>query len=93
MLRSCTDSLAAAEQAVDELWALVRKKIGMRYVMSVVPLDPSVVRGTHGRLPADARDAPVFLCSDASVARDRIAAVDVRDVLLELGGVRAPVAS
>ena len=73
--------------------ALVRKKIGMRYVMSVVPLDPSVVRGTHGRLPADARDAPVFLCSDASVARDRIAAVDVRDVLLELGGVRAPVAS
>ena len=36
---------------------------------------------------------PVFLCSDASVARDRIAAVDVRDVLLELGGVRAPVAS
>ena len=84
-----TDRLVKARAGA----ALVRKKIGMRYVMAVVPLDPSVVRGTHGRLPADARDAPVFLCSDASVARDRIAAVDVRDVLLELGGVRAPVAS
>jgi predicted AlkP superfamily pyrophosphatase or phosphodiesterase len=67
--------------------ALVRKKIGMRYVMSVVPLDPSPVRGTHGRLPASADDAPVLLCSDGSVARDRIAATDVRDLLLELAGV------
>jgi predicted AlkP superfamily pyrophosphatase or phosphodiesterase len=72
--------------------ALVRKKIGMRYVMSVVPLDPSPVRGTHGRLPASAADAPVFLCSDGSVSRDRIAAVDVRDVLLELAGVKVPAA-
>jgi len=71
--------------------ALVRKKIGMRYVMSVVPLDPSPVRGTHGRLPADAADAPVLLCSDGSVARDRIAATEVRDLLLELAGVPAPV--
>jgi predicted AlkP superfamily pyrophosphatase or phosphodiesterase len=71
--------------------ALVRKKIGMRYVMSVVPLDPSPVRGTHGRLPADAADAPVLLCSDDSVARDRIAATEVRDLLLELAGVKARV--
>jgi predicted AlkP superfamily pyrophosphatase or phosphodiesterase len=67
--------------------ALVRKKIGMRYVMSVVPLDPSPVRGTHGRLPADAADAPVLLCSDPSAARDRIAATEVRDLLLELAGL------
>jgi predicted AlkP superfamily pyrophosphatase or phosphodiesterase len=69
--------------------ALVRKKIGMRYVMSVVPLDPSPVRGTHGRLPASAADAPVLLCSDGSVARERIAATEVRDLLLELAGVPA----
>jgi predicted AlkP superfamily pyrophosphatase or phosphodiesterase len=71
--------------------ALVRKKIGMRYVMSVVPLDPSPVRGTHGRLPADAADAPVLLCSDGSVARDRIEATEVRDLLLDLAGLKAPV--
>jgi predicted AlkP superfamily pyrophosphatase or phosphodiesterase len=71
--------------------ALVRKKIGMRYVMRVVPLDPAPVRGTHGRLPADAADAPVLLCSDGTVARDRIAATEVRDLLLELAGLGAPV--
>jgi hypothetical protein len=70
----------------------VRKRIGMRYVMSVVPLDRSVVRGTHGRLPADARDAPVLLGSDGSVARDRIAATDVRDLLLERSGAPVPAA-
>ena len=71
--------------------ALVRKKIGMRYVMSVVPLDPAPVRGTHGRLPTDAADAPVLLCSDGAVARERIAATEVRDLLLELAKVPAPV--
>jgi hypothetical protein len=49
------------------------------------------VRGTHGRLPADTADAPVLLCSDQSVARDRIAATEVRDLLLELAGVPAQV--
>jgi hypothetical protein len=58
-------------------------------VLGVVPLDPAPVRGTHGRLPSETADAPVLLCSDASVARDRVAAVDVRDLLLELAGVPA----
>jgi hypothetical protein len=71
--------------------ALVRKKVGLRYVMSVVPLDPSPVRGTHGRLPTDERDAPVLICSDGALARDRIAATEVRDLLLELAGVNAAV--
>ncbi len=68
--------------------ALARKKAGMRYVLSVVGLDASQhVRGTHGLLPDADEDAPVFLCSDASVARSRIAATEVRDVLLDLAGV------
>jgi predicted AlkP superfamily pyrophosphatase or phosphodiesterase len=71
--------------------ALARKKTGFRYVMSVVGLDASkYVKGTHGLLPDNDEDAPVFLCSESSVARDRIAATDVRDLLLELSGVAAP---
>ena len=69
--------------------ALARKKTGFRYVMDVVPLDPRHVRGTHGRLPEDERDAPVLLCSDGAAARDRIGATEVRDLLLELAGVPA----
>jgi hypothetical protein len=42
---------------------LAQKKLGMRYLMDVIPLDPRLVRGSHGRLPDDPRDGPVFLCS------------------------------
>ncbi|HVS10604.1 MAG TPA: hypothetical protein VMS76_12090 [Planctomycetota bacterium] len=35
----------------------------MRYLMDVIPLDATLVRGSHGRLPADPLDGPVFLCS------------------------------
>lgn len=70
--------------------ALARKAAGMRYVLSVVGVDASkYVKGTHGLLPETELDAPVLLCSDASRARDRIAATDVRDLLLDLAGVYA----
>jgi len=29
----------------------------------VIPTDARLVRGSHGRLPDDPRDGPVFLCS------------------------------
>ena len=68
--------------------ALARKKLGMRYLMNVVGLDAGAqaVRGSHGRLPTDPNDAPVLLCSDASVARERIESTEVKRLLLELAG-------
>jgi predicted AlkP superfamily pyrophosphatase or phosphodiesterase len=48
------------------LWVarrLAQKKLGMRYLMDVIPLDATLVRGSHGRIPDDARDGPVFLSS------------------------------
>jgi hypothetical protein len=69
--------------------ALVRKKLGFRYNLSVVPLDPAPVRGSHGRLPADPADGPVLLCSDPALARSRFEATEVRDLLLELARVPA----
>jgi predicted AlkP superfamily pyrophosphatase or phosphodiesterase len=78
------DPLAKAKAGL----GLVRKKLGLRYSMNVVPLDPSCVRGTHGRLPDRAVDGPVLLCSEP-LGRDRLAAVDIRDLLLELQGISA----
>ncbi|GAA1271118.1 alkaline phosphatase family protein [Sphaerisporangium rubeum] len=77
--------LAAKRRAAT---ALARKKLGMRYMMSVVGLDAGAhaVRGSHGRLPADPADAPVLLCSDPSAARPEFAATDVKDFLLSLTG-------
>ena len=40
---------------------LAQKALGMRYLMDVIPLDPALVRGSHGRLPEDARDGPVWV--------------------------------
>ena len=74
--------------------SLVRKKAGLRYSMQVVPLDPSPVRGSHGRLPADPADGPLLLCSDASVVpapTGRVEATEVRDLLLRLAGLPAEV--
>jgi hypothetical protein len=64
--------------------ALARKMTGFRYNLSVVPLDPSPVSGSHGRLPDNDDDAPVFLCSDPSIKTDRVSATEVRDLLLKL---------
>ena len=63
--------------------ALARKKLGLRYTMQVVPLDSRHVKGTHGLLPRDAEDAPVLLSSERGHARDRLAATEVRDLILD----------
>ena len=65
---------------------LAKKLLGFRYLMDVIPTDPSMVRGTHGRLYGDDASGPVFLCSDRRLARDRIAATDVKDLCLRLLG-------
>jgi predicted AlkP superfamily pyrophosphatase or phosphodiesterase len=75
------DRLAKAKAGLN----LVKKKLGLRYAMSTVPLDPSCVRGTHGRLPDSAADAPMLVCSDAALVADRaesIGASAVRDLVL-----------
>ncbi|WP_017558156.1 alkaline phosphatase family protein [Nocardiopsis baichengensis] len=69
---------------------LAKKKAGLRYTMNVVPTDARWVRGTHGRMPDDPLDGPVAVCGDPSFSRDRIAATDVRDLMLGLAGVPAP---
>jgi predicted AlkP superfamily pyrophosphatase or phosphodiesterase len=69
--------------------ALARKKLGLRYRMNVVGLDAgaAAVRGSHGRLPAPADEAPMLLCSDPGPATDRLAAADVKALLLHLAGL------
>ncbi|WP_017973319.1 alkaline phosphatase family protein [Actinopolyspora halophila] len=67
--------------------AVARKKLGLRYRMNVVPLDPTPVRGSHGRLPDRPQDGPVLLCSDPTSARQRYHVTEVKDLLLRLSGL------
>jgi predicted AlkP superfamily pyrophosphatase or phosphodiesterase len=62
-------------------WVLLKKKTGFRYLMDVIPLDATLVKGSHGRLPATPDDAPVLIASD-ELPPGPIAATAVKDILL-----------
>ena len=51
--------------------ALLKKKLGMRYRMNPVGLDPSVVKGSHGRPAATAEQGAVIIGSQANWNEDK----------------------
>ncbi|MFB7248277.1 alkaline phosphatase family protein [Streptomyces populi] len=65
---------------------IARKKLGMRYRLAVVPLDPSPLRGSHGLPPANEDEGPVVVCSDPRAVSGRVAATEVKSLLLRLAG-------
>ncbi|KOX19865.1 phosphodiesterase [Streptomyces sp. NRRL F-6491] len=72
---------------------IARKKLGMRYRLAVVPLDPSPLRGSHGLLPADEDEGPLLVCSLPGAVDGRIEATDVKALLLRLAGLGADAAA
>jgi predicted AlkP superfamily pyrophosphatase or phosphodiesterase len=40
---------------------LLRKKLGFRMLMDLISLDATLVKGSHGRLPADRREYPLLV--------------------------------
>jgi hypothetical protein len=52
--------------------------------MDVIPLDASLVRGSHGRLTDNADDGPLLITDQPRLLkRDRIAATEVKKLLLD----------
>ena len=68
-------------------WRLLEKRLGMRYLMDVVPLDGRLVRGSHGRLPSSPEAGPLLLCSNRRGGRDAMEMAEVRNLLLRQLGV------
>jgi len=42
-------------------WRLLQKKLGFRMLMDVIPLDASLVKGSHGVAPSDSGYHPVII--------------------------------
>ena len=63
---------------------LVRKKLGFRYLMDVIGTDPSIVRGSHGRLFEDPEAGPVYVSSSRDREADVVDATSIRDRILAL---------
>jgi predicted AlkP superfamily pyrophosphatase or phosphodiesterase len=61
---------------------LAQKLLGFRYLMDVIPLDTSLVRGSHGRLTDSPEQGPIFMSSEPDLVPARVHAADVRDILL-----------
>jgi predicted AlkP superfamily pyrophosphatase or phosphodiesterase len=61
-------------------YKLLRKKAGFRYVMDVIPLDASLIGGSHGSLEV-APDFYPILISDQAASADTIQATDVHDMI------------
>ena len=46
---------------------LLQKKLGFRTLMDLIPLDASLVKGSHGRLPAAKADFPVLISENSGL--------------------------
>ena len=49
-------------------WRLLQKKLGFRMLMDVIPLDAMLVKGSHGRRPANKKDWPVLITSQPELS-------------------------
>ena len=64
-------------------WRLLQKKLGFRMLMDVVSLDATLVKGSHGRRPADKKDWPVFITQTPEfLSAQQIESTDVFQILL-----------
>lgn len=62
---------------------LIRKKLGFRTLMDVIPLDDSLVRGSHGRLPGSSEAGPLLMTKHGG-GGGAMPMTGVRDAILEL---------
>lgn len=60
---------------------VLKKKLGFRYLMNVIPLDATLIKGSHGRITADAKDHPVLISTQPVKAG--VIATDVHDIILQ----------
>lgn len=63
-------------------WRLLQKKLGFRMLMDVIPLDASLVKGSHGVRPANVGEWPVLILGRPGlIAGDTIPATEVFGLL------------
>lgn len=51
---------------------LIKKKLGFRTVMNIIPLKANLVKGSHGRIPEDQSDYPVFITNNKGSLKQQL---------------------
>jgi predicted AlkP superfamily pyrophosphatase or phosphodiesterase len=63
---------------------LLRRKLGFRTLLDVVPLDATLVKGSHGRVSPDTEQGPLLISSEPALLRDEtVSATDVKHLILD----------
>lgn len=65
-------------------WRLAKRALGFTSLMDVIPLDATLVKGSHGRVTENTADGPVFVSSEARLTPDGpVAATAIKDIVLQ----------
>lgn len=66
------------------IWKLLKKKLGFRTIMDIIPIDATLIKGSHGRIPESVDDYPVFISNNSSIELDKqLLATNIYDILQE----------
>ena len=64
-------------------WTLLKARLGFRYLTDVIPLDASLVRGSHGLINPSPEDSPILLTQEPGLLdATTIGATDVYKLIL-----------
>lgn len=62
---------------------VLKKKLGFRYLMDIIPLDANLVKGSHGRIPEDQLDHPVLVTNRALPKEGVVEPTAIYDLILD----------
>jgi hypothetical protein len=63
-------------------WRLAKKALGFRMLMDVIPLDASLVKGSHGRATEWTDDGPVLMTKQGDLLEsERMRSVEVYNII------------
>ncbi|MGD1945243.1 MAG: alkaline phosphatase family protein [Croceivirga sp.] len=64
------------------LFKLIKKKLGFRSVMDIIPLEAELIKGSHGRIPENDDDWPVLITNENNLLNsNKIEATEVFSIL------------
>lgn len=61
--------------------SLLKKKLGFRYLMNVIPLDATLVKGSHGVPPENEKDGPLAIFPLQFSSKQKIPMTDIFHIL------------
>jgi len=62
---------------------VLKKKLGFRYLMDVIPLDATLVKGAHGRIPESDLDKPLFVSDKSFNSETKVQPTAVFDLIIK----------